>query len=248
MTTKYEAIPVASEVITLIEVVAPVTMAEGYEFEALYQGKTFKVKVPAGGVIKGQRFNAPFQHGTPSGTYSADAAPAGFWKKDLCGCCSYGICHPSFLMAWCCSPVLLSQVMTRMNLNSWASPGTTEEVSKTFKYISIAFIINVFLSMALTPGVSEDGSPGPTNPIVQVCNALFYLFVLVIGIKTRAAVRARYQIPTITCGGAEDCCCMFWCGCCTVSQLATQTADYDTTQPEWTSETGLKRAVPILTV
>jgi hypothetical protein len=49
--------------------------------------------------------------------------------------------------------------------------------------------------------------------------------------KLRAAVRVRYRIPPraapLVPGCVEDACVSFWCGCCSVAQLARQTADCD---------------------
>mmetsp|Transcript_68415 Transcript_68415/g.95111 ORF Transcript_68415/g.95111 Transcript_68415/m.95111 type:complete len:81 (+) Transcript_68415:1-243(+) len=44
--------------------------------------------------------------------------------------------------------------------------------------------------------------------------------------RTRAHMRRQYQIRPGCCGGCEDCCCVFWCGCCTVQQMARHTHDY----------------------
>lgn len=72
-----------------------------------------------------------------------------------------------------------------------------------------------------------------------------YLFVLVL--RTRYHIRQTYNIPEQCCGGCEDCCCAYWCGFCTVSQMARHTADYHTYQPHYCSETGLgERAPPTL--
>ena len=38
----------------------------------------------------------------------------------------------------------------------------------------------------------------------------------------RKLVRTKDNIPTTTCGECEDCCCSFWCSCCTITQLFAQ--------------------------
>ncbi|KAL3809311.1 hypothetical protein ACHAXA_008710 [Cyclostephanos tholiformis] len=45
---------------TNVQVIAPATLVAGYTFDAMYEGVTFSVVVPEGGVIKGQRFIVPF--------------------------------------------------------------------------------------------------------------------------------------------------------------------------------------------
>mmetsp|Transcript_19227 Transcript_19227/g.49208 ORF Transcript_19227/g.49208 Transcript_19227/m.49208 type:complete len:89 (-) Transcript_19227:369-635(-) len=44
-----------------------------------------------------------------------------------------------------------------------------------------------------------------------------------IGCQNRARVRMVDNIPEDTCAGCEDCCCAFWCGCCTDIQLLRHT-------------------------
>lgn len=72
----------------------------------------------------------------------------------------------------------------------------------------------------------------------------FFLYTLVLTMKTRAFVRNRYQIPETTCRGCEDCCCAFWLPCCTITQMARHTADYDHYPAACCTETGLSSHVP----
>ena len=50
----------ASPAPTNVQVIAPATLQAGYTFDAMYDGVTFTVTVPSGGVTKGQRFIVPF--------------------------------------------------------------------------------------------------------------------------------------------------------------------------------------------
>lgn len=45
---KYQEVPRAQ----LVEVIAPASLEEGYEFDALYQGQTFRVKVVSQSVVQ----------------------------------------------------------------------------------------------------------------------------------------------------------------------------------------------------
>ena len=38
----------------------------------------------------------------------------------------------------------------------------------------------------------------------------------------RKLVRTKDNIPAAACGECEDCCCSFWCSCCTITQLFAQ--------------------------
>ena len=88
-----------------LEVVAPATLPEGYTFEAESNGHTFTVKVPVGGVERGQKFSVPFLPGSIG--YSGSAmprvsVPVGHWKDGVCDCFRLGIIHPVLWSACCC--------------------------------------------------------------------------------------------------------------------------------------------------
>ncbi|EJK54677.1 hypothetical protein THAOC_25675, partial [Thalassiosira oceanica] len=63
-----EPVYIASELspLPMVEVVAPSDLPEGYVFDAVENGKSFSVTVPAGGVSRGQTFSAPFVPWEPS--------------------------------------------------------------------------------------------------------------------------------------------------------------------------------------
>jgi len=89
------------------------------------------------------------------------------------------------------------------------------------------------------------------NQIIAVLTGITYtiniayaiLLVYLIAI-TRYRIRSRYGIPEQVCFLCEDCCCAFRCTCCTVSQMARHTADYDNYAAKCCSETGLGRNAP----
>jgi len=66
--------------------------------------------------------------------------------------------------------------------------------------------------------------------------------------KVRGIVRAQNNIPETRCIGCEDFCCSFWCSCCTVSQLARQTADYDVEDARFFTSDGLSPKTPVVIV
>lgn len=51
---------VATSPVPFVKVQAPADLPQGYVFEAIYDGQTFSVTVPKGGVVKGEQFDAPF--------------------------------------------------------------------------------------------------------------------------------------------------------------------------------------------
>merc|ERR1711862_159791 len=80
--------------------------------------------------------------------------------------------------------------------------------------------------------LSPENLPSPPpdtwkTHVKRIINAVFLFYTLYVAIKARKAIRERNGIPTKNCGSLEDCCCVYFCGCCTISQMARQTADYD---------------------
>eukprot|EP00529_Nitzschia_sp_RCC80_P027120 CAMPEP_0113468834 /NCGR_PEP_ID=MMETSP0014_2-20120614/15571_1 /TAXON_ID=2857 /ORGANISM="Nitzschia sp." /LENGTH=280 /DNA_ID=CAMNT_0000361259 /DNA_START=222 /DNA_END=1064 /DNA_ORIENTATION=+ /assembly_acc=CAM_ASM_000159 len=95
-----------------------------------------------------------------------------------------------------------------------------------------------------------EACPGWKPYVLSCIQCVMGLYTLVVMIRLRRAVRTAYRIPPRGCCGGpsgdcgdvcavEDCCCVFWCTCCTVSQLARQTADYDRIRAVCCSTTGL---------
>jgi hypothetical protein len=79
----------------------------------------------------------------------------------------------------------------------------------------------------------------------QVCYVLLSLpmtiYGLIIVVKLRAAIRAKYGIPTGRLGRLEDVCCVCCCNCCVLSQMARQTADYDEEPAACCSPNGMRQ-------
>mmetsp|Transcript_15242 Transcript_15242/g.22324 ORF Transcript_15242/g.22324 Transcript_15242/m.22324 type:complete len:245 (+) Transcript_15242:33-767(+) len=233
--TNYDAILVSSPRPQMVEVRAPATMHEGYTFSAVFDGVPFRVIVPAGGVVEGQMIQVPFNP-------EASGAPGiiGVWSDDVFACCRFGIFHPSFINACCCSLILAGQVMTRLKLDVWGNPG--REWKKTFRNIVIIFVVCTVLNTMLLPMF-------PLNPIFQLISFAIGLFSIFIGYNVRTAVRSKYKIPETRCIGCEDFCCSLWCNCCSVSQMARQTANYSSEEGYFFTSNGLappcQRVVPV---
>ena len=131
-----------------------------------------------------------------------------------------------------------------------AEPGTPEaEWQKTYRKMWIISIIYYFASNALAPDIEFDEKSipisDPTNDgtLSNLLSLVFWVYTMYVLIKTRKYVRERYSIPEESCLGCEDLVCSVCCSLCTVSQLASQTADYDVIRAEYCSKTGLPEAV-----
>ena len=249
-----------------LEVVSPATLPEGYSFEAEANGKTFPVQVPKGGVKEGQIFTVPFDITTSSYTEGGtnNSAPIGRWRDDLCDCFKHGICHPMLWNACCCRLIALGQVIERMKLN-WCGDEGTPFLCAVRPFRVLVFCQTFFIgrmiwvyyiafsqqsaassssSSAYDYQVDSSSSTGPFYNFVYALGFVIVIFFICLTAKTRKRIRDRYDIRESTCHGCEDCCCAYWCGCCTIAQMARHTTEYEIYGAKCCSETGLSPDAP----
>lgn len=134
--------------------------------------------------------------------------------------------------------------MTRLKLDWLARPAPEGEWSNTFKIMVYITIVYAVGSIVLSP-VSPDTEP---NALYQIISLAYGILMLILVTRVRGIVRARNNIPETRCIGCEDCCCSFWCSCCTVSQLARQTSDYDVKDARFITNDGLEPITPVMIV
>eukprot|EP01083_Nonionella_stella_P079463 218079_1 len=229
---------------------------KGYTFEAETNGQLFTVTVPIGGVEEGQKFSVPFPSGQDGYSGVAEPrsrVPAGYWKDDVCACCGLGLCHTVLWNAWCCPLIMLGQVMHRLKL-TWTADagGTTAQTSSTFRILFwigiITWILINFVPYLPRFFLDEYGQPTDAyfnvNFLCQAVVLVYAIYKTVLICKTRKYIREQYGIPEQQCHGCEDCCCSWWCSCCTLSQMARHTGDYDAYAGVCCNETGLPPHAP----
>jgi len=140
---------------------------------------------------------------SPAGAYAANnGQPRGAWRVDLCSCfddCC--IC----LSAACCHCVVLGQVWQRVT----GEPGSC----KKYFFISFAFTFMMYVFWMI-PSIAFLGS---------LLSAAYTVLRVALGMQARARVRMVDNIPESSCNGCEDCCCAFWCSCCTDIQILRHT-------------------------
>ena len=158
------------------------------------------------------------------------------------------------------SSVLAGQIMHRLKLTWLADEGSTGETASTFRVLLYITVVNklvqLFLKFSRLLLVDENGNVPttadgdvPTTALIvfewlNLLSIMFYVFKLVILTKIRKRIRSKYSIPAKDCGNCEDFCCSLWCPCCSLSQMARHTADYETYAARCCSETGLSPNVP----
>jgi len=232
------------------EITAPSNLPAGYVLPVDIGGEVCNVIVPEGGVTQGQTFNAQYTPKASEKKYSPEI-PVGHWRDGLCDCCMYGCCHPMLCNAYCFPIVAISQVMTRLNLNPCAFHGSATYTFKVAVLITVSYVIfNFTVNIIITAqgyGPDETLPPGIFWPVCIVSNVVWVYFMVVV-IKTRIRIRDRYHIPTVCCGGLEDCCCAICCPCCVVSQMGRHTTNYRTERAYCCTSTGLSPNPPCLDV
>lgn len=96
-----DELPAVPNAVPLIEIIAPATLPEDYEFPVTMNHQKYLVKVPIGGVEEGQKFSVPMsdlmlQQATVN-------IPVGHWRDGLTDLFKYGIWHPHWITATACS-------------------------------------------------------------------------------------------------------------------------------------------------
>jgi Cys-rich protein (TIGR01571 family) len=220
----------------MIRVVAPAKLEEGFVFDVMVDDVPFNVIVPRGGVKEGQEFDVPFtcnlDESERSSTeqevtlaiqssseecqeFDEQGTPLGRWRTSLCACCDV-VTQATFWMGFCCTPILVAQLLTRLRLTWRGHEGPPEEISLSFNRIVVSMIITMAFANILMLGA--------------VFSVVFFLcVVVVVGTNVRRHVRKKYKIPkslpTKWGDSVDDCCCMLWCGCCSSIQIARHTHD-----------------------
>ncbi|GAX22078.1 hypothetical protein FisN_6Hh326 [Fistulifera solaris] len=243
----------------MVEIVAPCTMVEGFTFMATHDGESLPITVPRGGVQQGQVFSVRYpgqrEVATEITPFFLHHTDEGSWKDDWWQCCRYGPCHVSLWNAMCCPQLLAAQILTRLQLNLWGNSDHRHHGKRTFRTMFLLVIVYWCLILALTFPLSYNVQADPVvlSPFTSFLYNLiawgfgFYTWFLLT--KLRAAVRARFKIPSSWWG--EDTCMTLWCSCCSISQMARQTASYEQHSAICCSTTGIGAPLPyesVLTV
>jgi Cys-rich protein (TIGR01571 family) len=173
------------------------------------------------------------------------------------------------LACWC-TPLVLGQVMTRVELNACGVPLLGRKTPcSAFKVIAIFWLVYVFansISKQVIKSIDQpffypkdweeifnnhnntqpDDKTAGSNEFTandgrQLLGFVIFLFTLYLLTRTRMYVRDLYNIPGSCCA---DCCTSFWCPPCSVCQMARHTADYHAYGSVCCTETGLPDQAP----
>jgi Cys-rich protein (TIGR01571 family) len=160
---------------------------------------------------------------------NANTDSVGLWKDNLFACTRYGLAHPSFLSAYFCPLILLGQIMTRLKMDWRGNETSTVEWNKTFRTMLLIAIFCKIIIIIDYISVSVLAS-------AVVCFYWIYLWYLLL--EVRKHIRDRDRIPADH-GLIGDAIKSFFCTCCTISQLARQTANYDVANASFCTQDGV---------
>jgi Cys-rich protein (TIGR01571 family) len=179
------------------------------------------------------------------------------WKDSLWDLFRYGYCHTSCKNSCCCSLLAAGQVISRLGLTCWGSPGpVTVGAFKRLVYLACAFwttrILLLLIIAVLDPNIeSTEWIEPPTSyyffAALDDLLAYMYLgFTVVVLRNLRAHVRSKYAIPEGNAcpTGCEDTCCSIFCPCAVAAQMLRHTADYNAYPALCCSDTGLPANAP----
>lgn len=179
------------------------------------------------------------------------------WNATLC---------PQILMAQVLTRVKLNWLGFTQDRTAQSAPDNmlnddndANQRRKTFFQVLWIVIAYWILSSLLAPSSAEwvqDYDTGrmirlpvEKSPFVQsfLYNAVawgFAVYTWMVLTRLRRFIRARFEIPIqfSMLGAWEDVCVTFWCGCCSVAQMARQTADYEQQRAACCSVNGLETA------
>ena len=184
----------------------------------------------------------------PPSSHEHINAPIGSWKDGLFDCFSLGVCHPSLCCAVWCDQILKAQIMTRMSLTWLGEPGQRISTQNTFKVVLMLFVAYTIFTTSLefaTLGMDPADVPVPIAVMKSVGGFFFSLWSIYSLCKTRQSIRDQYSIPEERCVGCEDLCCTLWCTCCTLSQMARHTGEYENYPHVCCTKTGHPVGTPL---
>lgn len=174
--------------------------------------------------------------GVPPEEWENTFGPRGQWRYGLCQCFDVCCFTPLCLMS-CCGlthTAVIGQLMERMSLDL-CGMYHPESAHNTCQMVAVIWAVYLCCHFLLI-GVF-------LRPFVTI-------WVLLVMIRVRGAIRARFSIPARCChccnGACEDCLVTGCCACCAAIQMARQTHDETQYPYDATSPTGLPTYAPVI--
>lgn len=161
----------------------------------------------------------------PAGNFTRDVGytppqPKQRWVSELCECCNggCGMC----CAVWCCPFITYSQIYTKVMGKHGQCMGLTLGMF-------LLWLVYQILSQAgqnMRGGFGGNGdAPGLGQMLTIIGEVVWLVFVVLstyLVMTARKRIREKDNIPAECCGECNDCCCSFWCQCCTTIQMFNQ--------------------------
>merc|ERR1712194_701128 len=184
----------------------------------------------------------------PKNTVVAFSVPTGQWRRDFCSCFNDFSCCVC-LMGWCRSPIMMGQVIQRLKLN-WFGCLVTQNYDgqkgrQQSQPICIVFTILTVLLIVLGLIVELTFSPTLLH-VGYAISVIIGVYFIIAFTCARKSMRERYDLPHTCCDvpGLDDCCSIYWCGCCSAIQMHRHTHDETKYTYNVVSKTGLDDNAP----
>lgn len=158
----------------------------------------------------------------------------GAWRYGLFSCFDV-FCNGMFWISWCCTYITMGQLLQRMKMNVCGQPGEYKNTCVIWTIIMAIMVIIYCVDGAMAKNTILDAIFG----IIYITVFLTMVFAMT---NVRYYMRKKWRIPADCCDGngcLSDCCCVYWCGCCSLIQMMRHTHDEKKYHYNCGSATGL---------
>ncbi len=136
--------------------------------------------------------------------------------------------------------------MTRLELDLLGNPAPDGEWKGTYQKMVYIFVLAAAFQIFFAPSPDESEDPSLTYSCFSF---ILWVFMIYVVMKVRNYIRMRDRIPEEQCVGCEDLVCAVCCQCCTISQMARQSTDYDIEDAFFFTNDGLSKPLaPVIVV
>ena len=163
----------------MVEVRAPSTLPEGYQFPATVGNKTFMVTVPRGGIQERQTFSVPMPRDEDL-IHQRVNVPVGEWRDGFWDLFEFGYCHATVFNSCCCVPSEYTyEYNSQMFDNNIIFKDTSfvlRNIILTYMFASLIVAVGQVISRLQLTWMGE-----PTNSVFEATGAFKRILLLVAG-------------------------------------------------------------------
>ena len=221
--------------VTFLQPDGGVSMNESFRAKVMHKTNVVRAELVAASSLISK--SNPYQSTTKRVKFHI---PTGRWRDGIFDCCIIPL-HSLVFLTYCWPFITLGQVVTRMKVHVCCGNDDRSKIPPRAIFIMLTIVpyyLGGLSNKLFTIGVEVFYADGDVVSILgdtlgmSVLRIIlifgFSVFIWVIHTKTRNQMRRAYSIGNdMSCLG--DCCCAFWCGTCSICQMARHTANYHNT-------------------